>query len=505
MVGKKREAGRGVPVLILWGVLAVALIRLASAAATLPYVNNPDEPWNVWYGKQITYNGPNLPPMYMYPSVNFEVLGTGAWLLDKLPGTPAVNPHMENLGTARIDGASSYFLLRLFPILANIGTLLLAIDLARRLVRRSSTLYVTLAVMGLSYLGVENGYIATPDAPASFFVMLALWGAARYVFEDADRWLAVAMVGGALATTTKYQLGGVAFFVLGAAIASKGWRVLWSPALAKAIGWGTLAAFVSMPGLVLDTARVWRDIQRVRETYVVLRPNAPGNGWWYNAMAVGLAFGPVLLLAVAGLVGLRNRPKPTRIVMMMVGSYVLFVYVFHSIPRNQFDRNLLQMVAPMAVLAAVGTDQVAQWMSTQRPQLQRWLVGIVALACLPMAVVGVQRLTRVLHDPRREAGAYIARTVPEGSTIGTENYAPYLPRGRYTQLSLGWTPEYRGELPRDLDAVVLTKQGSQFYRDDPKRFATELKRYDEVLTGFCLDRRFDDGPYWAELYLRCGS
>lgn len=520
--GRQEQAPRR---LLSWpvvGLFAIGVMRLLTAAANLPRVYNPDEGWNLYYGQQMINGGLHWPPNFNYPSMVYEVPAFVSWWADRLPLLPSVQTHPQNLGSTEVSGVATYFLWRCIPVAFAMLAAVLAWDLARRLGSHRLGLVVALITLGGSYLTIENGYLGTPDIMGSGFVMLALWGTGRWLLGDAgprfarrsglgsDTWWVMAMAASALAATSKYPYGMIVVLVVGAALVDRGPRWLGTRTPWIGLGAGLIAAFVSMPGLFLRTKDVVDDMRLVKFSYEDFRANAPDPSWLYNTKAWAMGFGAVLVLAAiaayaaaAGrgtLTGRRDR----RLVVAMLAVYPVLAFVVNSVPRNAFDRNFVPSVAPMAILAAIGTTQLVR-RGVRRSWDPRVAAGLALCACVPMVTVGAVRFTRVMSDPRADAAAYIASSVPAGSTVATEHYAPVLPLGRYHQISLGWTPQYRGVLPSDVAAIVLTKQGSQPYRDRPELFAKELAKYQRVLTGFCLDRRFDSGFYWAEVYRRCSG
>ena len=311
---------------------------------------------------------------------------------------------------------------------AGVGGLYL---LGRRLFSPAHGLLAAAFLAG-AFLHVRDSALATVDAPATFFVVLALLGAAAILREGRLRDYGFAGVAAGLATATKYN----AVLVLIALVTAHGLRPAargspWRRALGPSRLWGSLlwAAIVFLtvnPYLVLDWRSARLDLgwlaERVRTGQVMGSPVDVGPAWWYH-LAVSLRYGLGLGLLGLALVGILRTIRHRDTAGWVVLSFLVGFYLVMGSARLAFARYMTPVLPVLCLFAAVGLLAVTARLPWVRAR--PWVVaGLAALAVLePLnAVRGYHRL--VHHtDTRVEAFKFLSTGLPPGNE-GIATYGP---------------------------------------------------------------------------------
>lgn len=494
------------------GLVAVTAHRLLLAQANLPLVYNPDEPYNLYYGQQMVRNTTLIPQYFNYPSFIYEYGALTDLAGKHVPGLAPPVIHPDVLGTTHVTGLVTYFTMRLGMVVLSVVSIWLAVRLARRLDPRWWVAAVVGATMALSSLMVDNGYLVTPDGPGAAFVLMALSGAGTVLFaDDEDRRASLVGAIGAgaatgLAAGTKYQLALVGLAVAACFAFRFGRRTL-----RRRETWASLvAAFVllvlAMPAVVLDPGKVVDGIRFINRAYGLGRPGQDEPTWWFHLKALVGALGPLLLTAVYAL---RRQPKQDgrtrRDVQFrwVLGAFVLVYLVVASSPKVHFSRNLVPIVAPIALLGAIGLADLLQAAKRLAPHLRQASYGAMALLLLGPVLVGLLHTRHDVADPRAGTRRWIEDNVPRGSTIAIENYAPVLDRTRWKLFGLQIAGNFRGPLPATVGYIVLTHAGGGAYRDKPDKYPIQAGREQQVMAGFCLRYTSSSPQYDAQVYARC--
>lgn len=494
------------------GLVAVAAHRLLLAQANLPSVYNPDEPYNLYYGQQMVRNTTLIPQYFNYPSFIYEYGALGDLGGKHLPGLSEPIVHPDALGTARIGGVITYFVMRLGMVALSVAMVWLTVRLARRLDPRWWVAAVAGTTMAVSSLMVDNSYLVTPDGPGAAFVLMALVGAAGVLFaaEDDDRTLLRAAIGAGAATGlaagTKYQL-----VLVGLAVAACFWFRFGRGVLRRRETWaylGTAAALlvISTPAVLLDPGKVVDGVRFINKAYAFGRAGQDEPTWWFHLKVLVGALGPLLLTAGWAL---RRQPKqdgrtrPDVQFRWALAGFTVVYLLLASYPKVHFARNLTPIVAPTAILGAIGLADLLERARSLRPQVRQAVLGGTAAVLLVPFLVGLAHTRQVVGDPRAQTRHWIEANVPTGSTIGIENYAPVIDRSRWKLVAISNAGQYRKPVPPTVGYLVLTREGSGPYRDDPEQYPVQSQRVQDVLTGFCLRFTSDSLGYHAEVYARC--
>jgi hypothetical protein len=393
-----------------------AAVRLPNLTAGYPYINYVDEGNLLHPVVPMLCDGGWDPRDYMYPSLPLNAAAAAVRLYE--PFHRAAHGGRSLIADLRPRGGeydliSSHLLLaaRAENLLVALGIVALAGLLARRLAGARAGWAAALLTALVPALAIR-GAVAMVDPWAALFVLACFLGAER--LRTADRpgrealWTG-AMAGFAFAAKYPAVLAGLApaWIVLRS---GRPWRDKLRLLLALAAG-AAAAAVAAMPGLALHPREVWTALQYQRELYGKLPTAAPlwrqafVRAEWdlpYEHPEIGVVF---LLAALGGLaLALRDRELATTAQAWTL--YAVPTVVLFSIQSFQPFRNLLPLVAPACILAALLWDRLRR-----RLAHPLW-ADAVALALLAVLFVhplaGYARERWALRDSRTEAIDWLA-------------------------------------------------------------------------------------------------
>lgn len=421
---------------LLLAVLLAAAVRAPALVAAWPYSHYVDEGHVMLAVMRLVRDGGWDPGWYTYPSLPLYAIALPARLLAPLYGwlrgetlADAVPP----LPTYELLEPAELLLLgRLLTLLAGLGIVLLAGLLARRLAGDLAGGLAGLAAALVPALVIRGGIVIV-DTWAALLVLACLLLTDRLVTSPRPSAAAAALAGatGGLAVAAKYPAGlvGLAFgvAVLLAPFARRRKLLLLAAAGAAAV----LAALAAMPALVLRPAGVraaWQELDAwygQPEASMTFWPQAVRYAEWDQPLAAPELGWPFLLLAAAGLaVALADRRLARRVVGWVV--YGAVVVGFASRFSFQPFRNLLPLVAPAAVLAALALARLVE----RLPGPRRAWSAAAALALvflLGPAALQYARGRWQARDSRTEALAWLAPRLRPGDRVLVSQELAVLP------------------------------------------------------------------------------
>jgi 4-amino-4-deoxy-L-arabinose transferase-like glycosyltransferase len=362
-----------------------ATLRLIGIEYGLPFGNllDPDEQNIVPRAWGIVHGGGLDPHWFDYPSLLLYVLAPfQAW-----------------------QGSPSYLTARLVIAALGVGGVAAAWWLGRAAYGAAAGL-VAAAVVAVETIGVAYSHTAVTDVPMAALITVSLALAVTGRLE----WAGVAA---GLAASAKYP--GV-FLLVPLVVA--GWG-LWRR-LAISVGLAILAFLATSPFVLVHPLQAWNDASRVQR---LARDGWLGfehDSWALFSFAGKLwdGLGPVLVIAAVGLVLAIRRHTRTDLIL---AAFVLVYLADLLTIRAHFDRYVLPLVPPLAVLAG----------------RQRALAPLtLALAIVPLvwAIGDDVRLTRT--DTRVVAHDWIVRHVPRAGAVAAESSTPALNGYRIVGLAL---------------------------------------------------------------------
>ena len=290
-------------------------LRLIGIEYGLPFGNllDPDEQNIVPRAWKIVHGGGLDPHWFDYPSLLLYVLAPfQAWQ----------------------DGPS-YLTARLVIAAFGVGGVAAAWWLGRAAYGATAGL-VASAVVAVETIGVAYSHAAVTDVPMTALITVSLALAVTGRLE----WAGVAA---GLAASAKYP---AVFLLVPLVVAAWGrWR-----RLAISVGLAILAFLATSPFVLVHPQQAWSDASRVqrlaRDGWLGFEHDSWALFSFSGKLWAGL--GPVLVIAVAGLVLALRRHTRTDLIL---AAFVL-VYVADLLTiRAHFDRYVLPLVPPLAVLA----------------------------------------------------------------------------------------------------------------------------------------------------------
>jgi 4-amino-4-deoxy-L-arabinose transferase-like glycosyltransferase len=362
-----------------------AALRLIGIEYGLPFggLLNPDEQnivpraWGMVHGAGLDPHWFDYPTLVLYLLAPFQ-----AW-----------------------EGHPSYLAARLVVAAFGVGAVVAAWWLGRAAYGRTAG-FVAGVVVAVETIGVAYSHMAVTDVPMTALIAVSLALAVSGRLE----WAGVAA---GLAASAKYP---AVFLVVPLVVAGWGrWR-----RLGASVGLAVAAFLATSPYVLVHPGHAWDDATRVqrlaREGWLGFEHDSFALFSFTGKLWDGL--GPALAVAVLGLVlALRRRTRTDLILSAFVLAYLVDLLTL----RAHFDRYVLPLVPPLAVLAG-------------RQRLLAPLTLGLLIVPLVWAIGDDVRLTRT--DTRAVAHRWIVGHVPRGATVAADSSTPPLAGYRIVGLAL---------------------------------------------------------------------
>ncbi len=326
------------------------------------------------------------------------------------------------------QGGPSYLAARLVVAAFGVGAVAAAWWLGRAAYGRTAGLAAAAAV-AVETIGVAYSHRAVTDVPMTALLTVSLALAVTGRLE----WAGVAA---GLAVSAKYP---AVFLLVPLVVAGWGrWR-----RLAASIGLAALTFLATSPFVLVHPHQAWADASRVqrlaRDGWLGFEHDSFALFSFTGRLWDGL--GPALVVAVLGLLlALRRRTRTD----LVLAAFVLVYFADLLTIRAHFDRYVLPLVPPLAVLAG-------------RQRLLAPLTLGLLVVPLVWAIGDDVRLTRT--DTRAVAHAWIAAHVPRGSRVAAESSTPPLDGYRELPLQL---PGPGRPFDRNREVGRLRREGVQY-------------------------------------------
>ena len=499
-------------------VVALAF-RLPGVFNGLPYVSNADEPVIYSIAHRMVANGTALPHSYTYPSLHFElnalvhaaVSTVGRWFgawhsvneLGLLPPRP---------GAAVVLNSEPWAAARLITVAIAVIGVALVVALTTRLSGSRRWGLVAGLLAATSGIGVATGFVVAPDALAATTATAAIVAALRLHGRGAivadRRWaiLTGAMLG--LAVGSKYNNGLLVLLVIAAVAMAPPERRPTLRHLAILVLAAGALFLVTTPGALFQPSEFLSALRGIGGHYSSGHPGYEGDSFSVNAHWLWSSDRLALVLAVAA-----TSLRRTRAVALLAGWVVVY-FTFVSLPTVHFPRNLSPVLGAVAVLGALGGQQLWHLLRASRSPTQRQLMIAVALVALVPAawLHACDRLREFsynLTDHQGDARRWLTTQLPAGSAVLTDNYTPWLDEQRYTLTISGLiaqaSPSQAEAFADQYDAVVFTSDGSGRFTADRERYPAQSAIVDQMRSDACdLVRYEDTAGFWIEVYFqRC--
>ncbi len=277
--------------------------------------------------------------------------------------------------------------------------------------------------LAYAFLHVRDSALATTDAPATFFIVLSLLGAAAVFQEGRVRDYMLAAGAAGLATATKYD----AFLVLISLGVAHGLRaqsgqpprrIVGAPRLLGALLFAGVVFLAVNPYLLLDWPKAVEDLawqmNRVKEGQFL----DIGPGWWYH-FSVSLRYGMgvgLLGLAMAGVARTLWRRERGGLVLL---SFVVGFYLVVGSAKLIFVRYmtpLLPTLCLFAAMALLSLTQLLKW-----PRARPWVAAGLGLLAIVEPLYASAAYGRMVHhvDTRVRTDEFIRTSLPPGTVVAT--------------------------------------------------------------------------------------
>lgn len=344
---------------------------------------------------------PLLPGWYNYPSLSYDLT-----LLSSLPeawqvfrqqrGQAPLNPlafwqaarELYRPINARLE--PSLFPPRMRPLflLLTLGSAVWVYLLARDFWRSRRAGLLACALLLGSWEFAYHARWGAPDGLLTSFGLLAVWLALRGWREKSPGWLFLSAAAAALAAGSKYYGG---LFLLPAAAALLGQK---KPQWLLPLGLLFAALFLlSTPGLALEPAAFWRDVQAEMRHYATShfgQTVSPGLEHWLLLSGwlslQGLSpfaplAAPLFALALGGLWAARRLPRAETALVLGVPALQI---AYLGLQRVLIVRNDLALLPFLALLTAGGVQ--ALWRSAPLQAAAWKRAGLTAALLLALAL-----------------------------------------------------------------------------------------------------------------------
>ena len=362
-----------------------AALRLVGIEYGLPFGSllNPDEQsivpraWGMVHGAGLDPHWFDYPTLVIYLLAPFQ-----AW-----------------------EGSPSYLAARLVIAAFGVGGVVAAWWLGRAAYGKTAG-FVAACAVAVETVGVAYSHMAVTDVPMTALITASLALAVTGRLEGAG-------VAAGLAASAKYP---AVFLVVPLVVAGWGrWR-----RLAVSVALAAVTFVATSPFVLVHPHQAWDDATRVqrlaREGWLGFEHDSFALFSFTGKLWGGL--GPALLVAVLGLVlALRRRTRTD----LVLASFVLVYLADLLTIRAHFDRYVLPLVPPLAVLA--GRQRV----------LAPLTLGLLVVP-LVWAIGDDVRLTRT--DTRVVAHAWIVAHLPRRAIVAVESSTPPLAGHRIVGLAL---------------------------------------------------------------------
>jgi 4-amino-4-deoxy-L-arabinose transferase-like glycosyltransferase len=375
---------------ILWLILLLvaAFLRIAPIGASLPYIDYIDEGYALHQTIHVLNQRTLDTAWYGYPSLpaylNAAALTASGPIYRQVHGH-SFRRDLPREEDAQTNSGYNYDLIsppelilagRFVTAALSIATVLLAGVIASKLRGRMAGLLALLftALCPALVLRASNVIV---DVFATFFALLAMYFSGR--IRPNDRWTAlngaVAGFAAGLAFASKYAAGAVfiAILVVIGMLPAPGKSRL-RPGLIAAAGL-LLGIALGAPATFLHWRTVVHDIAITVGNYYVIISSPGYFGQAVSALELGW---PLAIAGSAGIV-LMLRRRESRSAAIAWGAFaVVLLAPFVGRPFQPF-RNLLPLVPPFCIAAAIAFSDLLEWAGQEKRQ---WLLRAMTLALI---------------------------------------------------------------------------------------------------------------------------
>jgi hypothetical protein len=498
---------------ILWFVLlaVAAVVRLGPITSGLPYIDYVDEGHILHPAIGILKSESFDSSIYTYPPLTSYL--TVAAIKGYAPFYRIFHHHelWEDLPAdqdLRTELGDRYDLVtppeiiwlgRLVVACLSVGTVIVAGALAK-LLGGSRVGLLAMLFTAICPALVSRGSILLLDTTAAFFVILALYFCQRLRLLAGSNgpaiWRSAAFAGIA---------AGLAFggkFTAGAVFAAVLVTIVTLPLAAKSkalliviAGAGLFTGiFCGVPGAVLHPEKIIGEIRGIAKFYQTIQSE---QGYWSAALAGGEIGLPLMIASLAGIVWM-FRDVSTRTV---AASWIVFaLLLLAALVSSRFQpfRNLLSLVPPLCIAAALLCDWLGEYLARRerQPAWSPWLTSalilLVALSLAWPTVVHLQLRTPHI-DTRVRAVDWLQQHATKEETVLGIRELEILPaewkRIAARSIVVPWF-EASELLQRQRFDYIVTGEFDLRYAKDPEGWANYRDRWKEKVATMPVQADF---------------
>lgn len=492
-------------------ILIAIAVRLWGLGWGLPYVYHADEPVNLSTTlTMVQERDPNphffnYPPFFYYVEAGGQLayFAVGAATGEFESVRDISKPEMQTLANGRLGNQNSMLAGRLISVAFSVATV--AVVFAAVLGVSGSLGGAALAglLMAFGPLMVRRGRLMTPDPIATFFVAATLAASCLLLRRGSriDYALAGVLVG--LAGSSKYHVALVGVVVLAAHVMRTGRRSFRDGKIYIAGAAAILTFAVTSPFVLLDFQGFWAEFAWKTDFYSGSRVGGDAASLAFYIRTLFSEYGLLLLLTPFAFVSRRVR----REAILSAGFSIVYV-VFVTFFVVRFDRHLLPALPAVAMTIGFGA---AGLILVLKRRTRRWRA---TGSWMPAAVLGlivmigvVFPFTRTIDDgarsssdERAEARNWIQDSLPPGSTVLVDAYAPLVDPDLFVVTGSPFVTNVAGDVSQ-YEYVVVAEKGTGRFLANPETFPGQVNRFSEQFGSFCEIAEFP-GPPWIRVLSR---
>ena len=482
---------------ILWlaSLVLAAAPRFLPIPSNLPYIDYVDEGYALHQAIDLLNQRTFDPGWYGYPTLPAYL--TAVALIVEGPVYRQMHGHSfrKDLPTPEPGGTSqrdNYDLIsppeliaagRFVAAALSVATVLLSGLIATRIGGKTAGL-IALLLTALCTAIVSRWANVIVDTFETFFALLALYFCGRMRSSELSNMVNAAIAGAAagLAFASKYTAGAGFVAVLTMIVTLPSARSSRARFGLLASAGLLLGIFAGAPATFFNFAGVMRDIAVTSANYRLFTSTP---GYFGQAVSASELGWPLALVGCAG-IAFMFRQKATRwIALGWILFAALLLAVFVGRPFQAF-RNLLPLVPPLCIAAAIAFSQLIDWARAGTESRMRFTTAIILIAgcLLSLGFSSVQHVHRRMahRDTRIQAIDWLQQHAAKGEKIlGLRELAILPAEWKRTGANATVVPwlEASDLLERGQFDYLVTGDLDLRYASDPGRASAALARWKE--------------------------
>jgi len=474
------------------------------------------------------------------------------------------NATILTMGIGKISVIDVFILGRALSVFFGTLVVLLAFFIGKTLTRDKRIGLLSALFMALSPTAVVHSHFITTDTLLVLFLMLSFLMAIKIYREGKSLHYIMAAVFVGLATATKYNGIFTVFFIIVAHFFRYGRKGFRDYKLYFSFLLSIIAFFAVTPFALINYKKFFYDLSAGSKHYSGGHEGMEGHSFNWYLTYLWRVEGPIVLLALFGFIkGVYRRSKEIVILASFPIIYFILIsflpvrndrtllpvlpflflmgssFIVHSFCGKEKKKSMLKpmvLVAFLGVLLLVQTlglfntvyftryiDSVANSAinfiplslyvvillffsiaKLRKNKLKNILVAILMLITLAVPLVkSVQAdIQFVKIDGREVSRKWISKSLPVGSKVAVESYAPYVDYADFNILALQKLCDYAPQWYKEnhVDYLVFSEgMFGRFYKD-PVRHSKYISGYKDLFDVFTLIKRFDEGDYTILVY-----